>query len=131
MDSEPFDPFAEPSAELIAEMAPPARPTKQTSPEFTVVKMLYDLESVKLFGVPFMVLMELHHVHFRKRINPVPLGNKNLRAAGVGRHSKMRALVALRDAGFVTFVCVGKSCPLVSLLWLPAREHSKWENAST
>jgi hypothetical protein len=129
-DTVQVDPFAEPSRELVAELsrAPNQKP-KQTL-EFFALKLPYDLQRARALGAPFVVMMELTHVYFRKKINPVPLGNQNLAAAGVNRYSKMRALADLRDAGYVSFKCDGKSRPMVTLLWLPLREHSWWENAT-
>lgn len=128
-DTTQIDPFAEPSRELIAELSGGNHLKPKQKPEFFLLKLPYDLRRAKALGAPFMVMMELIHIHFRKKINPVPLGNKNLEAAGVNRYRKMRALITLRDAGYVTFTCDRKSLPMVTLLWLPLNEHSWWENS--
>jgi hypothetical protein len=84
----------------------------------------------KLSRAQVLVLIELCHVHFRKRINPVPLTNKNLARMGVNRHAKMRALKALKDKGIVRFECNGKRGVEVLLVWQLPKQNSGWEHAS-
>jgi DNA-binding transcriptional ArsR family regulator len=93
-------------------------PTKET-----FVRIPYErvLQLYGRVGAPALfVLFEIDHLIFKARgQNPVRLTNKNLRAIGMPRNTKARALRQLQDAGVITIERRGKEAVLVTLSWYP------------
>jgi hypothetical protein len=68
--------------------------------------------------IPLAVLTELSFRLFKANQETVPLANKALRAVGVSRWAKDRALRELEAAGLVSVIRRGHGrSPLVTLLW--------------
>jgi hypothetical protein len=86
---------------------------------------------MKLTQIELRVLLELCHVNFRKRINPVPLSNHNLSKIGIHRHRKMAALKTLEAKGLVMVWTRNNRCPQVRLMWSADPTRSGWESSST
>jgi len=79
---------------------------------------------LKLYGhvgaAALFVLFEIDHLIFKARgQNPVRLTNKNLRAIGMPRNTKARALRQLQDTGVITIEQQGHEAVIVTLLWYP------------
>ena len=86
----------------------------------TFVKLPYE-SALAIAGrrdASMAVLVELAHLRFRKRDNPVSIGNAALRAVGVSPDAKVRALRLLEADGLVAVDWRGgKKTPHVRLLW--------------
>ena len=73
----------------------------------------------QLGDAPLAVLVELAHRAFKTHQNTVPLANAALKAVGVSRDAKVRALRGLEAVGMVTVTWRGRGrSPLVTLPWL-------------
>jgi hypothetical protein len=76
----------------------------------------------KLSAAAFVVAIELDHLHFTSfeaHKNPVTLTNKDLKAVGMHRNTKAKALRQLRDAGLISFTQDGQGSYVVTLTWYP------------
>jgi len=65
------------------------------------------------------VAMLLYRQCLMRRSRTVDLSNGDLAAAGVGRRTKYRALIELRDAGALTFEAPNGRSVRVTLHWFP------------
>jgi hypothetical protein len=125
MNGDPFDlnnlqPAGEQLVELLAQQKKPgdkpaARRPRRTLRTDKFVMLPYP-RMLKVGGI-LAVLVELAHLKFKKKSSVVLLTNKNLRAAGVTRWAKNRALHDLEKAGMVRVTWRKKSSPLVEILW--------------
>ena len=78
-----------------------------------LLKLPYDLTPIaKLRNAQLAVLMELYHVHYKRKINPVPLSNKNLSTVGISRKRKMKALNDLQNAGLIILSATAREAQL-------------------
>jgi hypothetical protein len=113
--------------EQITELTPlqkkPSTPSKPPRPRasrarFVILPYEQTLKAAgQLDDAPLAVLVELAHQRFKTHRNPVPLPNKALRAAGISRWAKIRALQKLEGLGLVAVTWRGTRCPLVTILW--------------
>jgi hypothetical protein len=130
MNDDPFDlAKLKLTAEQITELAPfqkkskskPRLPRSRRQAGTTFIKLPYEralAAAGRLGNAPMAVLIEIGYLAFKAHGKLVPLANKALRAAGVTRWAKLRALRQLEAAGFVTVVWrAGGKSPLVSLRW--------------
>jgi hypothetical protein len=108
--------------EQVAELAP-LQKVSQTKPRLARAKFVqlpYE-ETLQAAGelqnAQLAVLVELAHLRFKTHENPVPLANTALRAAGLSRLSKLRALRQLEKVGLVKVSQRGQKSPLVTILW--------------
>jgi hypothetical protein len=123
MATDPFDSSnlkltSEQITELASLQKKPSKQVAAPSPEF--VKFPYEQllrAGGRLRNVQLAVLVELAHLRFKTRENPVPLGNKALQAVGIGRWAKHDALIGLEDAGLISVEYQWGKSPLVTLLW--------------
>jgi hypothetical protein len=108
--------------EQVAELAP-LQKVSQPKPRLARAKFVqlpYEptLQAAgELQNAQLAVLVELAHLRFKTHQNPVPLSNKALRAAGLSRLSKLRALRQLEKVGLVKVSQRGQKSPLVTILW--------------
>ena len=107
--------------EQVAELAPLQKKVSRPRPaRAKFVQLPYELTlqaAGKLQNAQLAVLVELAHLRFKTHENPVPLTNTALRAAGIRRDVKLRALRQLREVGLVEVSWRGKKSPLVTILW--------------
>ena len=83
-----------------------------------------ELARYQVSGSAWFILVELDRMILKGRgRNPVQLTNSNLRAAGISRNAKRRALRQLVEAGVIRIVenRFGKA-PLIVHLWYPVQE---------
>jgi hypothetical protein len=73
----------------------------------------------RIDGAAWIVLIELDRLIFKTGQNPVRLPNKKLRAVGMSRTGKAKALRQLQSAGVVTYKQDGNEAPLVHPLLVP------------
>jgi hypothetical protein len=83
-----------------------------------------ELTRHRVSGGAWFILVELDRLILKGHgRNPVRLTNRNLRAAGISRHMKMRALRQLEAAGVIRIVeSRPKQAPLVAHLWYPMQD---------
>jgi hypothetical protein len=123
MDSEPFDPFAEPSAELIAEMMPAPSRRSSFKPKFCQfrIEALYRIaQDTRNADLAVLTrLYELWFANFKK--NPVKLNAGWFGGVGLTRYCVGRALKRLEASEQVTIERGSGKCHLVtvnlSLVW--------------
>jgi hypothetical protein len=84
----------------------------------------------KLSRAELLVIIELCHVSFRRRTNPVQLSNRNLTEMGVCREQKRCALKSLEKAGIVRVENTGHRSVMVQLLWKLPQRPNGWERAA-
>jgi hypothetical protein len=73
-------------------------------------------------GAPWVILLELDHLIFKSfGRNPVHLANQNLKAVGMSRTAKRKALHQLQDAGVITVARQGREAVLVTHHWHPLK----------
>jgi hypothetical protein len=104
--------------------AAPARRKRAPAKE-TFARIPHD-RGMKLYGqvggAPWIILLELDRLIFKSfGRNPVRLANQNLKAAGMSRTAKRKALRQLQDAEVITVVRQGREAVLVTHHWHPLK----------
>jgi hypothetical protein len=110
-------------SEGVAQGRSTGRGSKRARTKEPFVRIPYE-RTLQLYGrigaAALFVLFEIDHLIFKARgQNPVRLTNKNLRAIGMPRKTKARALRQLQDAGVITIEQQGHEAVIVTLLWYP------------
>jgi hypothetical protein len=110
--------------EQVAELAPLQQKTavvrgrRRSKTKFVMLPYEQTLVAAsQLQNAELAVLIELARLAFKLHQNPVPLSNATLRAAGVPRNTKARALQRLEKAGLIAVAWRGQKCPLVTVRW--------------
>jgi hypothetical protein len=110
--------------ETLETGAAPAR-RKRAPTKGTFAKIPHD-RGIALFGridgAAWVILLELDRLIFKSfGQNPVRLTNHTLKAVGMPRNSKWKALRQLEDAGVITVARDGRKAPLITHLWHPLK----------
>jgi hypothetical protein len=107
--------------EQITELTPLQKSPRLQEPrrsqtKFIMLPYKQTLAAVgRLQNAQLAVLVEIANQIYKTHQNPAPLPNTVLRAAGLSRKTKLRALRQLEEAGLVTVTWRGRKCPLVSI----------------
>jgi hypothetical protein len=112
-----FDPFAEPSAELIAEMAPAPTRRNRFKLEFCQfrIEALYQIAK-ETHNAELAVLTRLYELWFANfKKNPVRLNTRSFRKIGLSRLRVSTALDKLETSGQVAVERGAGKCHLVTL----------------
>jgi len=97
---------------------PPRRRRTLRADKFVMLPYEQILKAAGQLGnVSLALIIELAYLKFKKRVTLVPLTNVALRAIGIRRQAKVRALHRLEKVGLVKMVRRGKRSVLVEILW--------------
>ena len=94
------------------------RPTKE---HFARIPYKRGLALYGISGAAWTLLVALDQQIFKTHKNPVSLPNQVLKAIGMGRSTKQRALRRLEDAGVITVEQDGHKATIVTHHWFPRR----------
>jgi hypothetical protein len=125
MATEPADPQDSTELTLTPEQAAELMPLQKHSQprerrrsrtKFIMLPYEHTLAAAgRLQNAQLAVLVEIANQVFKTRQNPTPLPNAALRAAGLSRKAKLRALRQLEKVGLVKVSWRGRKSPLVSI----------------